>query len=612
MSKVHKLALSIAALGASLVALPIYADAIIDPYNQGHTAVYSLSGDQDDQFRVGGFGGNGAFELNSESQTNGITALTRTALNIGGSGNTGLVRVVGDGNAGSAQLTINPGAGIRNVDGTLQIIDGGVVHSGDDIFLGQQGFEPAPSETFLVVEGQGSVLRTRQSSTGETWERDGGRMYVGFNGQSDNTVNIINGGTVEALSGKVGDSGDDGSIWLGVSSDEGSTTTVNVDGEGSVLRADHYIEIGNRTEVNTSSQLNVTDGARVEVLSSVGTYPGALVVSDTLGNADVLVSGATGGGSTIEAETILLGGRGIVKGFTSNGDPVSYSRVDEDDLVDGQQAQDIDGNLLYDQNGNPLVAREEEPFPDYFYTTTAPIYTKNSGNLTVENGGVVQVSGDIEVSTDTYDPVVDQNLVSLQGGQQSSLTVRSGGTVNAANVVVKEDGRLDGGDGTINANVIVNGGTIAPGDSPGTMTVFGDFMMEDGELELEFDPFGTSDLLDVRGDAYFGSGALISFLLYDQPDTTVDISGLIKVGGNSSYGDGFSVIDNFVFDFLGEDPVDALFDFQFEDQLYNYDNGTLALADSGGPVDVPEPSTLGLLGIGLLGLLQRKRRYAKP
>lgn len=612
MSTIQKLAFSIVAIGGTLAASQTYAAAIIDPFNQGQTGVLSAFGDEDDQLRVGGFQGDGAFELNSESEPNGITSMTRRALSIGGSGNSGQIRVVGDGSAGSAQINIDPdglsAAGVRMVSGSIQLLEGGVVQSGQDMYLGQQGFEPLPSDTYIAVDGQGSALRTQQSSIGQPWEREGGRLYVGFDGQSTNTVNITNGGTVEALSGQVGDDGDDGSIWLGVSSDEGSATTVSVAGEGSILRADHYIEMGSRSEVNTNTQLNVTDGARVEVLSSVDNYTGALVVSDTQGNADVLVSGAAGDGSTIKAETILLGGRGYVRGFTNNGDPVSDSRLDLDNLVDGQQAQDIDGNLLYDQSGNPIIAQEEEPFPNYFYTTTDAIFTKNSGDLTVENGGVIEVSGDIEVSTETYDPAVDQNLVSLQSGQKSTLTVRSGGTVNAANVVVKEDGLLDGGEGTINANVIVNGGTVAPGDSPGTMTVFGDFFLESGKLELEFDPFGTSDLLDVKGNAFFGSDAVISFILYDQLNSTLDISDLIKVGGNSSFGDGFSVIDNFSFDFLGEDPANALFDFRFMDQLYEYDNGALALVDSEGPVNVSEPATLGLLGIGLFGLLYRKRR----
>lgn len=593
------------AFGTSLTAGPIYADAIIDPFNQGDTVVYSLSDNQDSQFRVGGYGGDGAFELNSETQINGITSLTRTALNIGGNGESGQVRVVGDGNAGSAQFNITSAFGSRFYDGSIEILDGGVVQSGDTFYIGVQGLEAAPVDFLTVVDGAGSLLQTQQSSVGETWERDGGRIYVGFDGQSSNTLNIMNGGTVEALSGRVGDSGDDGSIWLGVSNDEGSDVTVNVNGAGSVLRADHYIEIGNRLEVNTSALMNVTDGATVEVLSAIDDYPGALVISDTVGQAEVFVSGGSQGDSTVKAETIMLGGRGLVRGFTSGGDPVSYSRVDSNNFVDGQQIQDIDGNLLYDQNGLPILANEEEVAPGFFFTSADPVYVKNKGMLTVENGGKVEVSGDIHVSTPTYDPDVDQNLVSLIEGQQSSLTVRSGGTINATNVIVNEDGLLTGDGGVINSNVVVDGGTLSPGDSPGTMTILGDLIMEGGVLDLEFDPFGTSDLLNVSGDAFFGSDSLINFILYDQFNGTLDFSDFLVVGGMTSFGDDFSATENFSFDFFGDTPANVMFDFLFQNEIYEYKNGTLSLADSSG-VPVNEPPVLWLLMIGLVGLLIRK------
>jgi T5SS/PEP-CTERM-associated repeat protein len=458
------------------------------------------------------------------------------------------------------------------------------------------------------VDGAGSVLRTQQSNTGETWERDGGRVYVGFDGQSNSTLSITNGGLVEALSGQVGDDGDDGSVWIGVSNDEGSSAIVNVDGDGSTLRASHYMEVGSRSEINTQSQLNVTNGALVEVVSSAGYYPGSLNVGDTEGHAEVNVSGissVTGTRSTISAEGINIGGRGYIRGYTSEGDPVSESRFDHDTLVAGQQVADIDGNLLFDQNGSPIIAEEEELFADFFYTTADPVFVKSTGSLTVENDAVVNVSGDINISSQSYDADVEQTLSPLTQGQTSTLTVRSGGEVNADNVFVNEDGRLDGGFGTINADVTVNGGSVAPGNSPGTMTILGDFTMNSGFLDLEFDPNGPSDLLSVSGDAYFGDDAMINIIFADSFGAVLNFDDLLDVGGALSFDAGFSALDNFAFEFASGPGVDAVFGFQFGNDLFEYRDGALALAA------VSEPSSFALLWLGLMGPLYARKGIRK-
>lgn len=62
---------------------------------------------------------------------------------------------------------------------------------------------------------------------------------------------------------------------------------------------------------------------------------------------------------------------------------------------------------------------------------------------------------------------------------------------------------------------------VAPGNSPGTLNINGDFYMDDGTLEIEIDTSGY-DILNVSGNIYFGENALISIFLNDLTIDSID------------------------------------------------------------------------------------------
>lgn len=600
-----RIGVSVLAIVGAVVALPLRADVIVDPDSVGDRRVSGSSGDSTSLY-VGYGGSDGALEINSNGTE---TSLTRRTVVIGQYGDTGLLRIVGDGTSGSAQLNVTPGFGLRNGlggNGTLEVLQGGVVHSEENVYLGNQAAccNTIPGDATTTVDGAGSVLRTQQSSEGESWQRDGGRIYVGFDGQSDSTVNIRNGGRVEALNGQAGDDGDDGSVWVGVSNSEGSTAIVNIDGDGSTLLADNHISVGQRTDLNTQAQINVTNGGALQV-GPAADGSGKLVVSDIEGNAEVNVRGtdpSSAAQARVDADEIQLGGRGYIRGYTSSGEVVTDARYDDSNLVAGEQITDIDGNKLYDQFGAPIIATERS-IGDFSFVTAEPVFVKNTGNMTVEDNAVVNSVGDIHVSVPTFDSAVNKDLSPLRG-QSSVLTVRNDGRVNATNVIVNTDGRLQGGEGTINANVIVNGGVVAPGNSPGTMNILGDFVLNDGFLNLEFDPFGASDILRVGGDAFFGEDAIINITMTDVFSGLLDFDSFFDVAGVLSFDPGFSAVNNIMFDVAGQSGV---FNFQFGNELFKYSSGTLALVDGGGSGSVPAPSSLVLLMLGLWSLSYVRR-----
>jgi T5SS/PEP-CTERM-associated repeat protein len=66
------------------------------------------------------------------------------------------------------------------------------------------------------------------------------------------------------------------------------------------------------------------------------------------------------------------------------------------------------------------------------------------------------------------------------------LTIAENGLLFANDVYIYSAGRIEGDGGAIDANLHNKGGVIAPGDSPGKLTIDGNFDMDSGALNIEF------------------------------------------------------------------------------------------------------------------------------
>lgn len=91
--------------------------------------------------------------------------------------------------------------------------------------------------------------------------------------------------------------------------------------------------------------------------------------------------------------------------------------------------------------------------------------------------------------------------LALQAGRTRINTVATTNATVAAGATLDGTGRIVGN--------LVNNGTVAPGNSIGTLTVQGNYTHNaTGVLEVEFDANGNIDLLDVTGNAVLNGGTI--------------------------------------------------------------------------------------------------------
>ncbi|HEJ9108569.1 TPA: S8 family serine peptidase, partial [Serratia marcescens] len=112
------------------------------------------------------------------------------------------------------------------------------------------------------------------------------------------------------------------------------------------------------------------------------------------------------------------------------------------------------------------------------------------GGLTKQGIGTLVLTGNNTYSGPT---LVNQGRLAINGSVTSAVSVQSGGIV--------------GGSGTVGSLIARRGGTVAPGNSIGTLNVAGDVSFEPGSrYAVEVGPNGRSDRIQSGGAATIGGG----------------------------------------------------------------------------------------------------------
>jgi T5SS/PEP-CTERM-associated repeat protein len=203
------------------------------------------------------------------------------------------------------------------------------------------------------------------------------------------------------------------------------------------------------------------------------------------------------------------------------------------------------------QNSQATASLEEDAALDCLDLL---IFAQPSGTSAVE------VTGEFTVLT-----IRDQLEIGLPGaGQGPGLLRASGGFISVAtNMFVNRSGRVEisgaqvkvgaaeyppagtvrigpggklAGAGRVVGNVELAGGRLAPGTSPGTLTIEGNYAQTAGVLEIEIagpNPGAEHDLLNVTGAAALGGALSISFIEAYAPKAGQRFTVLSAAGGTA-------------------------------------------------------------------------------
>ncbi|MCT7378693.1 autotransporter domain-containing protein [Chelativorans salis] len=466
----------------------------------------------------------------------------------------------------SGSLTIG-----REGSGTLTIADGGTVNnanqasigdqvgssgtatvtgpastwtSSDSLFVGGGGDGTLTVENGGAVTSNGGIIGLEAGSTGSasvagsdsTWTNTG-FFYVGYLG--DGGFTIEDGGTVSNRGSAIG-------LFAG------SSGTATVSGSGSTWTVDGNLHVGLQDATGT---LLIEEGGTVS--SDAGT-----IGNNSAGAAGMVT--VTGAGSTWRnSGSLTVGGLGkgtltIAEGATlsSIGGSVGSSASGQGNVTltgNGTRWESTAGLTIGDFGAGELTIADQA----VVNSTSAMFLAREAGSRGVFNIGAAEGDpaaapgtlnttpltfgdGDGRIvfnhTADDYTFVpglIGTGRIDLLAGNteinnafafSGATTVHDSATFVANGTLggildVLAGGRLRGA-GAVGTTTMA--GSVAPGNSIGTLTVSGDYTQAAGSTyEVEVDGAGNSDLLDVSGTATLEGGTVEVVPL---PDFTIDTS----------------------------------------------------------------------------------------
>jgi uncharacterized protein with beta-barrel porin domain len=439
---------------------------------------------------AGGSAANGGAGGNGGNGKHGV-ALTGTGVTLTND-NGGSINGGAGGTGGTAGLSTNPLTGPGSIGG-----NGGT--GGDGVLLSGSGGNL--TNNWTITGGTGGIGNTGGISSGFAGNAgnggNGGKGGAGVS-VSTNAGNLTNNSTINGGAGNTGGAG-------GFSNGGGNGGNGGTGGEGG-----HGVAIGSGVTLTNSGTITGGTGGTGGNGGSGHTF-GNLGGNGNGGNGG---SGVTlNGGTVINTGTInggAAGSSGSVGTGASNGTGGrGVSAIDGGNLINsgtingGSSASAIEfGNGV-----NRLELRAGS-----IINGTVDARTGGSDTLALGGGGsasfnVSQIgagqqyqgfesfektgagSWTLTGTTGASGPwVVSQGTLLVNG----SLAASSRLTVNA--------GALIGGSGTLPVTTI-NGGTLSPGNSIGTIGVQGNFAHNGGTHQLEVNAAGQSDLVAVTGTA---------------------------------------------------------------------------------------------------------------
>jgi fibronectin-binding autotransporter adhesin len=402
--------------------------------------------------------------------------------------------------------------------------------------------------------------------------------YVGRQGSG--TASLTQTAGANSITGFVNDINGNAALGLAISSDATASGSYTLSGGSLSVTYDESIgEAGTGTLTQTNGDNNcAADLILGHVNPGTGTYnlSGGTVEAAILAIGDFIKTKGTFNLSGTGALTIS-GVEGI--GSNNNSSPSTVANFNQTagSNIAGSMAL---GNAANASGAYTLSGGTLSVAGALTLTGTNSSFTQTGGTATfgsATNAGNVLVGGMIG-NQPAPTLTISADYAQTAGTTQvdGTLAIGAGHNFNLSGGTVK-------GTGTISGSINNTGGIVSPGDSPGTLTITGNYIQgAAGELDILIDGYSPGTQFDV-----------------------LSVNGMTTLNGSLHiiFGDGFTPQLKDQFTFLNSGGISGAFSSVNSAYPMNF-------SFSGGNASVtvvPEPSTFILAALGML-LLPRRRR----
>ncbi|MEM1319414.1 MAG: hypothetical protein AAGG75_04115 [Bacteroidota bacterium] len=362
---------------------------------------------------------------------------------------------------------------------------------------GSAGIQGTLGSTFLNEDGsvinigqnQGNISASGLMVISSVFINDNATVNIdrvgvsGLDVQQDGDVSTTNSGEINiGMNGGANNITIYGCSLFGVLSAAGGTVNINNTGNDGILHAEGSIT------TDRNGQINIGTSGGASNISGVG-IDGKAFISNF--NGTIQVDNTSGAGFRLDASSVFMNAPNGTVNIGTNG-----------------------ANLNINGYG----------------ITVANVFQNDGGTINIEQTGRAGILLD-GGNTPVFNNIVNGN-VNIFDTDGIGLLIRNGSFNNAANLTIGNSNQeairgvnnnsLDNRGGTITVdgliqNITAVAGTLAPGNSPGEMSIVNAFDISAATLEVEIDgttPITEHDVLDVAGVATIGGATLSISLNY--------------------------------------------------------------------------------------------------